>query len=172
MTKTALITGITGQDGSYLAELLLAKGYEVHGIVRRASARSTPSASITSIATRTIPTQLLPALRRPRPTRTRLRNLLDEVQPDEVYNLGAQSHVRVSFDQPEYTVDVTALGVDAPARGDPRLQKHGGKPSASTRPARREMYGKVVERAAERDDAVPPAQPVRVRQGVRASITS
>lgn len=105
----ALITGITGQDGSYLAEFLLERGYEVHGVLRRAS---------------TFNTERIDGLYRdPHEPGVRLflhygdltdstglRVLLERVQPNEVYNLGAQSHVRVSFDQPEYTADVVALG--------------------------------------------------------------
>ena len=107
--KKALITGITGQDGSYLAELLLSKGYVVHGIVRRASSFNTGR---------------IDALRRDEHepgTRlflhygdladaSALRRVLEATCPDEVYNLGAQSHVRVSFDEPEYTADVVAIG--------------------------------------------------------------
>jgi GDPmannose 4,6-dehydratase len=107
--KTALITGITGQDGSYLAELLLQKGYIVHGIIRRVS---------------TFNTGRIDHLRRDEHDRenrlflhygdlsdgTALRRILEAVCPDEVYHLGAQSHVRVSFDEPEYTADVVALG--------------------------------------------------------------
>ncbi len=108
MTK-ALITGITGQDGSYLSELLLAKGYEVHGVIRRASTFNTD--------------RIDHLYRDPHAAGTRLflhygdlsdggglRKLLGRLHPDEVYNLGAQSHVRVSFDQPGYTADVDALG--------------------------------------------------------------
>ena len=105
----ALITGITGQDGSYLAEFLLGKGYEVHGIIRRAS---------------TFNTQRIDHLYKDPHINgvrlflhygdisdsTNLIKLLYRVRPDEVYNLAAQSHVRVSFDIPEYTGDVTALG--------------------------------------------------------------
>jgi GDPmannose 4,6-dehydratase len=107
--KTALVTGITGQDGSLLTELLLSKGYEVHGIVRRAS---------------TFNTERLDAYYadpHERETRmhlhygdlsdgTSLRRILESVKPDEIYNLAAQSHVRVSFDQSEYTADVVATG--------------------------------------------------------------
>jgi len=107
--KKALITGITGQDGSYLAELLLNKGYAVHGLIRRASTFNTeridhlykdfhdPAARIhlyygdLSVS-------------------SQLTDLLHDIQPDEIYHLGAQSHVRVSFDMPEYTGDVTGLG--------------------------------------------------------------
>jgi GDPmannose 4,6-dehydratase len=107
--KRALISGVTGQDGSYLAELLLAKGYEVHGIVRRSSTFNT--ARVDAI------------YRDPHEPGTRfflhygdlsdssgLRHILDRVRPDEVYNLGAQSHVKVSFAQPEYTADIVATG--------------------------------------------------------------
>jgi GDPmannose 4,6-dehydratase len=107
--KRALITGITGQDGSYLAEQLLDKGYEVHGIVRRSSSFNTE--------------RLDEIYRDPHEAGARLRlhygdltdssrlvKLVYEIQPDEVYHLGAQSHVRVSFDTPEYTCDATGLG--------------------------------------------------------------
>jgi GDPmannose 4,6-dehydratase len=107
--KRALITGITGQDGSYLAELLLAKGYEVHGVVRRASTFNTE--------------RLEHLYRDPHEPDTRLqlhygdvadgtglRRILEKVRPEEVYNLAAQSHVRVSFDEPEYTADAVATG--------------------------------------------------------------
>ena len=108
-SKRALITGITGQDGSYLAELLLSKGYEVHGIIRRSSSFNTG--------------RIDRLYRDPHDPDTRLflhygdlvdstvvSKILREVTPDEVYHLGAQSHVRVSYDIPEYTGDVTALG--------------------------------------------------------------
>jgi GDPmannose 4,6-dehydratase len=107
--KTALITGITGQDGSFLAELLLSKGYEVHGIIRRASTFNTD--------------RLDAAYADPHEQKVRmylhygdlsdgtgLRRILEGVKPDEIYNLAAQSHVRVSFDQSEYTADVVATG--------------------------------------------------------------
>src|SRR5438045_2974004 len=109
MAKKALITGITGQDGSYLAELLLSKGYEVHGIIRRASTFNTG--------------RLDPIYDDPHSGKSRLflhygdlsdasglARLIGKVQPVEVYNLAAQSHVRVSFDSPEYTTDITATG--------------------------------------------------------------
>lgn len=107
--KTALITGITGQDGSYLAELLLKKGYMVHGIYRRASSFNTGRIN-----------HILRDPHDPGPgllihhgdlaDATGLRRILEQVNPDEIYNLGAQSHVRVSFDEPEYTADIVALG--------------------------------------------------------------
>ncbi|WP_171103052.1 GDP-mannose 4,6-dehydratase [Ruegeria sp. HKCCD7255] len=109
MTKTALITGITGQDGSYLAELLLAKGYEVHGIKRRASSFNTQR--IDHIYQD--PHEPNPKLRLhygDLSDTSNLTRIIQEVQPDEVYNLGAQSHVAVSFESPEYTADVDAIG--------------------------------------------------------------
>lgn len=107
--KRALITGITGQDGSYLTELLLSKGYEVHGIVRRSSSFNTERIDHLYVDPHE------------KDARVRLhygdlndasslQSVVEQVQPDEVYNLGAQSHVRVSFDIPEYTAEVTALG--------------------------------------------------------------
>ncbi|PWK60555.1 GDP-mannose 4,6-dehydratase [Roseicyclus mahoneyensis] len=109
MTKRALITGITGQDGSYLAEFLLEKGYEVHGIKRRASLFNTQR--IDHIYED--PHNPSPNLRLHYGDLTDSSNLtriLSEVQPEEVYNLGAQSHVAVSFEAPEYTADVDAMG--------------------------------------------------------------
>jgi GDPmannose 4,6-dehydratase len=109
MTKTALITGITGQDGSYLAEFLLEKGYEVHGIKRRASMFNTQR--IDHIyQDRHSDHQRLKLHYGDLSDTSNLTRLLAEVQPDEVYNLGAQSHVAVSFEVPEYTADVDAIG--------------------------------------------------------------
>lgn len=109
MTKRALITGITGQDGSYLAELLLKKGYEVHGIKRRASLFNTQR--IDHIYEDPHSRNAHLKLHYGDLTDTsNLTRILSEVQPDEVYNLGAQSHVAVSFEAPEYTADVDALG--------------------------------------------------------------
>jgi len=107
--KKALITGITGQDGSYLAEILLEKGYEVHGIIRRSSSFNTGRIDHILPGPPYAGGAALPALRRPQ------RLLLPEPDPqapppDEIYNLGAQSHVKVSFDVPEYTGEVTGLG--------------------------------------------------------------
>lgn len=107
--KTALITGITGQDGSYLAELLIGKGYDVHGLIRRSSSFNTG--------------RIDHLYQDPHATRVPLRlhygdladgagmrRVIGEIGPDEIYNLGAQSHVRVSFDQPEFTADVVGVG--------------------------------------------------------------
>ena len=109
MSKVALITGITGQDGSYLAELLIAKGYEVHGIKRRAASLNTERID-----------HIYQDPHHPDPNlilhygdlsdTSNLTRIVQEVQPDEIYNLGAMSHVAVSFQQPEYTADVDGLG--------------------------------------------------------------
>ena len=109
MTKTALITGITGQDGSYLAEFLLEKGYDVHGIKRRASSFNTQRIDHIYEDPHSNHAQL--KLHYGDLTDTsNLTRIIQEVQPDEVYNLGAQSHVAVSFEAPEYTADVDATG--------------------------------------------------------------
>jgi GDPmannose 4,6-dehydratase len=109
MTKRALITGVTGQDGSYLAELLLSKGYEVYGVVRRSSSFNTERLDriyqdphATDYRLRLVYGDLDDA--------SSLNRVLRTVKPDEIYNLGAQSHVRVSFDVPEYTASTVALG--------------------------------------------------------------
>jgi len=107
--KTALITGITGQDGSYLAELLLDKGYEVHGIKRRSSQFNTERIDhlYTDPHFKGLPFHLHYG---DMTDSTNLIRIIQETQPDEIYNLAAQSHVQVSFDSPEYTADVDALG--------------------------------------------------------------
>jgi GDPmannose 4,6-dehydratase len=109
MPKKALITGITGQDGSYLAELLLSKGYEVHGLVRRSSSFNT--GRINHLYTDAHDPQARFYLHYGDLSISgNLRDLLAGIRPDEIYHLAAQSHVRVSFDMPEYTGDVTGLG--------------------------------------------------------------
>ena len=107
--RKALITGITGQDGSYLAELLLAKGYEVFGLVRRSSTFSTERIDHLYQDPH-VPEPRLRLIYGDLSDGSNLARVLRTVEPDEVYNLGAQSHVRVSFDQPIYTVDTNALG--------------------------------------------------------------
>ena len=102
MSKVALITGITGQDGSYLAELLLEKGYEVHGIVRRASLINTHRIDHIYEQINLHYGDLTDAMS--------VTNLIKDIEPDEIYNLGAQSHVKVSFEIPEYTAQVDGLG--------------------------------------------------------------
>jgi GDPmannose 4,6-dehydratase len=138
--KRALITGITGQDGSYLAELLLNKGYEVHGIVRRSSSFNTGRIGHLYVDPHAQDARLFLHYG-DLVDGTGLREILTRVQPDEVYNLGAQSHVRVSFDQPVYTVQCDALGTMnlLEAIRDTRLPTRFYQASSS------EMYGKVVE---------------------------
>ncbi len=107
--KRALITGITGQDGSYLAELLLENGYEVHGVIRRSSSFNT--GRIDHIYSDPhLPDSRLKLHYGDLTDAGSLRRIVEEAQPDEIYNLAAQSHVKVSFEQPEYTAEVTALG--------------------------------------------------------------
>tara|TARA_R110000824_G_scaffold74160_3_gene188792 strand:+ start:10551 stop:11516 length:966 start_codon:yes stop_codon:yes gene_type:complete len=103
MKKVVLITGIAGQDGSYLSEYLLSKGYEVHGIVRRNSVAENQDSRISHLNVITHYGDLLDI--------HSLHRIVAEVKPDEVYNLGAQSHVRVSFDVPSFTIQTNALGV-------------------------------------------------------------
>lgn len=109
MNKVALVTGITGQDGSYLAELLLEKGYEVHGIVRRSSTFNTARIDHLYVDAHD-PNARLFLHTGDLNDSSNLRHLIETVRPDEVFNLGAQSHVRVSYDMPEYTADVDGLG--------------------------------------------------------------
>ncbi|MFE1555344.1 GDP-mannose 4,6-dehydratase [Streptomyces sp. NPDC058734] len=109
MGKTALITGVTGQDGSYLAELLLSKGYTVHGLVRRSSSFNTERIDHIYQDPQTANRSFV-LHHADLSDGVALVNLLRDIRPDEVYNLGAQSHVRVSFDAPLYTGDVTGLG--------------------------------------------------------------
>ncbi len=138
--KKALITGITGQDGSYLADLLVAKGYEVHGIIRRASTFNTARIDHLYQDTHVNGVRLFLHYGDLADS-VNLTKLLYQLQPDEVYNLGAQSHVRVSFDIPEYTADVTGVGT---IRILEAIRESGVKPrfyQASSS----EMYGKVQE---------------------------
>lgn len=107
--KKALITGITGQDGSYLAELLLSKGYEVHGIIRRASTFNTGRIEHIYVDPHT-PEARLFLHYGDLSNAEQITNIIYNIEPEEIYHLGAQSHVRVSFDMPEYTGDVSALG--------------------------------------------------------------
>jgi GDPmannose 4,6-dehydratase len=140
MTKRALITGITGQDGSYLAELLLEKGYSVWGVVRRSSSFNTDRIEHLyqdphepNVRLRLVYGDLNDA--------SSLSTILEDVRPDEIYNLGAQSHVRVSFDIPEYTAEVTALGTIRVLESIKRLNLKTRFYQASSS----ELYGKVRE---------------------------
>ena len=146
MSKRALITGITGQDGSYLSELLLGKGYEVHGIVRRSSSFNTG--------------RIEHLYRDPHDPAARLRlhygdlsdasglaDIMERCDPDEVYNLGAQSHVRVSFDAPVFTSEVVAIGtlnlLEAVRNHEAKTVRRVRFYQASSS----EMYGREIGRA-------------------------
>jgi len=140
MAKKALITGITGQDGSYLAELLLSKGYEVHGFIRRASTFNTGRLEAIYDDPHSGRSRLLLHYA-DLSDASALARLLGKIQPDEIYNLAAQSHVRVSFDNPEYTTDIVATGT---VRLLEAIRESGIKPrfyQASSS----EMFGKVQE---------------------------
>src|SRR6185295_6323240 len=138
--KKALVTGITGQDGSYLAELLLSKGYEVWGVIRRSSSFNTARIDHLyqdphepDVRLRLVYGDLSDA--------SSINQILKKVRPEEIYNLAAQSHVKVSFDIPEYTGDVTGLGAVRilEAMRDLGLEARFYQASSS------ELYGKVVE---------------------------
>jgi GDPmannose 4,6-dehydratase len=138
--RRAFITGITGQDGSYLAELLLNKGYEVHGLIRRASTFNTERIEHLYSDPHDPQTKLL--LHYGDLTDgTSLMNLVLSIEPDEIYNLAAQSHVRVSFDQPLYTADVDALGTLRILEAARLLQRH--RPVRIYQASSSEMYGQV-----------------------------
>ncbi len=138
--KIALITGITGQDGSYLAEFLLGKGYQVHGVIRRASSFNTgrinhifedphkPNAHLTLHYGDLSDAE-------------NIRKLIYRIQPDEIYNIGAQSHVRISFDIPEYTANITGLGVLRVLEAIKDYQEHTGKKIKFYQASSSEMFG-------------------------------
>jgi GDPmannose 4,6-dehydratase len=139
--KKALITGITGQDGSYLAELLLEKGYEVHGIIRRASSFNTERIDHLYQDPHINGTKLFLHYGDVTDS-SQISSLLYDVQPEEIYHLAAQSHVRVSFDTPEYTGDVTGLGT---VRLLESMRKVGLQGARFYQASSSEMYGKVLE---------------------------
>jgi GDPmannose 4,6-dehydratase len=142
--KRALITGITGQDGSYLAELLLSKGYEVHGVIRRSSSFNTR--------------RLDPIYQDPHESGARLflhygdltdanclESIIRRIHPDEIYNLGAQSHVRVSFDMPLYTAETVATGALKLLEAVRDTQQDTGRPIRYYQASSSEMFGKVQQ---------------------------
>jgi GDPmannose 4,6-dehydratase len=142
--KRALITGITGQDGSYLSELLLEKGYEVHGIIRRSSCFNTDRIDHLYKDPHD-PNARLFLHYGDLTDGTTLRRILEEVQPTEIYNLGAQSHVRVSFDSPEYTVDAVGMGVLRLLEAIRDYQQRTGIEVRFYQAGSSEMFGKVLE---------------------------
>ena len=138
--KKALITGITGQDGSYLAEFLLEKGYEVHGIIRRASSFNTSRIDHLYVDQHVNGVKMF--LHYGDLTDAgNVRKLIYQVQPDEIYNLGAQSHVRVSFDMPEYTCDVVGMGTLRILEGIRDYQEITGKKIKFYQASSSEMFG-------------------------------
>jgi GDPmannose 4,6-dehydratase len=160
-SKRVLITGITGQDGSYLAELLLAKGYDVHGLIRRSSSFNTD--------------RIDHLYRDPHEAGTRLHlhyadltdanclsKLVRMIRPTEVYNLGAQSHVRVSFDEPIYTGDAVALGALKLLEAVRDFQDHSGYEIRYYQASSSEQYGKVVETPQTEDTPFYPRSPYAV----------
>jgi GDPmannose 4,6-dehydratase len=154
MTKRALITGVTGQDGAYLTEFLLAKGYDVHGVLRRASLFNTDRLDHLyhdphiSGAKLTLHYGDLS-------DGTALRRVLEKVQPDEVYNLAAQSHVKVSFEVPEYTADVVGLGTLRLLEAMRDHIAHGGAPVRYYQAGSSEMYGAAPAPQSERTPFYP-----------------
>jgi GDPmannose 4,6-dehydratase len=140
MAKRALITGITGQDGSFLADLLMQKGYEVFGVIRRSSSFNTGRIDHLYQDPHDLATKLK-LIYGDLNDSSSLNKILRTVEPDEIYNLGAQSHVRVSFDIPEYTGEVTALGA---TRILEAIREVGIKPKFY-QASSSELYGKVLE---------------------------
>ncbi len=137
--KKALITGVTGQDGSYLAELLLQKGYEVHGVIRRSSSFNT--SRIEHLYKDVHEDRQLHLHFGDLSDSENLRKLIYKTQPDEIYNLGAQSHVRVSFDVPEYTANIVALGTLRLLEAIRDYQEHAGKEIKFYQASSSEMFG-------------------------------
>jgi GDPmannose 4,6-dehydratase len=143
-SKRALITGITGQDGSYLSELLLDKGYEVHGIIRRTSTFNTDRIDRMYVDPHD-PNARLFLHYGDLTDGTTLRRILEQVKPVEIYNLGAQSHVRVSFDSPEYTADAVGMGVLRLLEAIRDYQQRTGIEVRFYQAGSSEMFGKVQE---------------------------
>ena len=142
--KRALITGITGQDGSYLAELLLDKGYEVHGLIRRSSSFNTGRIDHLSQDTGERGKRLTLHFA-DLTDANRLSRLIQIIKPTEVYNLGAQSHVKISFDQPLYTAEATGVGAIKILEAVRDFQEESGQSVRFYQASSSEMYGKVVE---------------------------
>ncbi|MEO0535350.1 MAG: GDP-mannose 4,6-dehydratase [Cyanobacteria bacterium P01_A01_bin.123] len=142
--KRALITGITGQDGSYLSELLLENGYEVHGIIRRTSTFNTDRLDHIYVDPHSDDARLFLHYGDLNDG-TMLRRILEQVKPSEVFNLGAQSHVRVSFDSPEYTVDTVAMGALRLLEAIRDYQQRTGLQVRFYQAGSSEMYGKVQD---------------------------
>ena len=153
--RRALITGITGQDGSYLAELLLEKGYEVHGMVRRSSTETFQRLEGIRDAIMLHTGDLL--------DQRSLVDVLRETEPDEIYNLAAMSFVAASWNQPVLTAEFTGVGVTRMLEAMREVRPEARFYQASSS----EMFGKVLRGAAARDDPLLPALPLRRGQGLR-----
>ena len=162
----ALITGITGQDGSYLAEFLLAKGYEVHGVVRRSSAFGTGRIEHIYLDEH-LPAHGLELHYGDLNDASSLQRVLARVAPDEIYNLGAQSHVRISFDIPEYTVEVAGVGTLRLLEAIRNLQMTPRFYQASSS----EMFGKVAEVPQTETTPFHPRSPYAVAKAFAHQIT-
>ena len=168
ISRRALITGITGQDGSYLAELLVGKGYDVWGMVRRASLKNTQRL-----------TPLEYAMQRDDPRlqlvhgdltdTSSLRRILDQVRPDEIYNLGAQSHVHVSFEMPEYTGDVSGLGTVRLLEAIHQLKQP--VPPRFYQASTSELFGKVRETPQTEETPFHPRSPYGAAKAYAYEIT-
>jgi GDPmannose 4,6-dehydratase len=160
MPKKALITGITGQDGSYLAELLLSKKYEVHGLIRRSSTFNTSRIDSIYIDPHD-PEARLFLHYGDLSDSEQIANIMYSIKPDEIYHLGAQSHVRVSFDTPEYTGNVTGLGttrlLEAVRRSDYPVRFYQASSS--------EMFG-AAEPPQNEDTFFHPRSPLPVRRSM------
>jgi len=156
--KKALVTGITGQDGSYLAEFLLNKGYEVYGIIRRSSSFNTG--------------RIKHIFQDPHEKDARLKlvygdlddsstihKIVSKILPDEIYNLASQSHVRVSFDLPEYTANVTGLGVVRILEAIKNVQENTGHKIKFYQASSSEMFGKAIQKAQNEDTSFYPRSP-------------
>jgi len=157
----ALITGITGQDGSYLTEFLLEKGYCVHGIIRRSSSLNTDRIAHVRHDPHD-PTSPVKLHYGDLSDSDSLRRILEEVQPDEVYNLAAQSHVAVSFDAPIYTTDVTGVGTMRLLEAVRELQESTRKRVRFYQASSSEMFGKVDETPQTETTAFHPRSPYAV----------
>ncbi len=156
--KKALITGITGQDGSYLAEFLLSKGYEVHGLIRRSSTFNTERIDHIYVDPH-VPDARLYLHYGDLSDSSNLTNLIYDIRPGEIYHLAAQSHVRVSFDMPEYSNNITGLGT---VRILESIRKS-GIDCRFYQASSSEMYGASLPPQNE-SHRIPPEEPLRVRE--------
>jgi len=142
--KKAIITGITGQDGAYLVRLLLSKGYEVYGIIRRASTFNTSRLEEIYVDPHS-KNNRMHLIYGDLGDSSTINKIINDVMPDEIYNLGAQSHVRVSFDIPEYTGDITGLGAVRILESIKNIKEKSGKSIKYYQASSSEMFGKVQE---------------------------